>query len=102
MFVNNEEFGIFCWLGMYELGAEGGCMMVCLRAVPGRGGVVTGGRLSWGAAKENQIHLHLRNILKQITYFSGRGSEGGKRERERGPEEREMDEGAEEEERESN
>lgn len=71
-------------------GGGGGGVMVCLRALPGRGRLVTGGRLGWGATKENQIHLHLRNILKQITYFSGRGGEGG-------AEEHEMDEGAEEE-----
>lgn len=49
--------------------------MVCLSAVPARARVVTEERLGRGAVKGNQIHLHLRNILKQITYFGGRGSE---------------------------
>lgn len=59
------------------------CMMVCLRAVPIRDGVVTEGRLGWGAMKENRIHLHRGNILKQITYFSGIGREGEEGEKSR-------------------
>lgn len=51
--------------------------MACLSAVPVRARVVTEERLGRGAVEGNQIHLHLRNILKQITYFSGRGRERG-------------------------